>query len=142
MPSPPSCNGSVPLRHVAVARSVSIVTLLLTAGCGSSEADAVWTLDSGQDLDADTTTVRVLVTRLGCNGGVTGQVQEPNIDLADDAVALTFSVRPGPPDSATCPGNDHVPYEVVLPEPLGQRALIDGRCRDGESAASTAYCQP
>ncbi len=125
--------------------AVAVFALLATGACGvlrGTEADAVWVLAPDQDLTAETTRVTVLVMRLGCNSGVTGEVQEPDIDLRDDEVALTFSVRPGPPDSATCPGNDPVRYDVVLPEPLGQRDLVDGRCAEGQEAAGTTFCVP
>ena len=39
-----------------------------------------------------------------------------------------------------CPGNDEVPYEVRLDEPIGQRQLLDGSCRSGGEAASTSFC--
>ena len=68
-----------------------------------------------------------VVSRLGCANGVTGEVHEPEVSLEDDAVVVAFSVDPITTD-ASCPDNDEVPYEVVLPEPLGDRSLVDRQC--------------
>jgi hypothetical protein len=94
-----------------------------------------------QTLDAQTSTFTADVTRLGCNDGVTGTVNDPNIDVTDDEVVVTFTVSPGPPDIAGCPGNEEAPYQVQLPEPLGDRSMTDGACVDGE-ARDTSFCLP
>lgn len=136
-----------------LAGAVLMMTLLmvtLLAGCSSTQSEppgagpnpdtaraepgadvpdggdeATWTLAPGQTIEAETRTFTVLVTRSGCNGGVTGAVNDPTIEMTDDTVALTFTVRTRPPGAATCPGNDAVPYEVELPQPLGDRSLKD-----------------
>jgi len=102
----------------------------------------VWTLAPDQRVDADTTELTVLVSRLGCDSGVTGDVQEPDVRVDDQAVVLTFVVEPGEPRAATCQGNDEMPYDVVLPEPLGRRSLVDGQCADGAEASHTSFCLP
>lgn len=63
------------------------------------------------------------------------------IEAGETDVVVTFFVAAL--DShleQTCPGNDEVPYEVILDEPIGRRQLLDGACRDGGEAASTSFC--
>jgi plastocyanin len=105
---------------------------------GSSET-AVWSIRSAQDVTSASRVFTAYVTRLSCNGGVTGRVLEPTIEKVDTRVVVTFTVEalPGP---HACPGNDQVPIVVDLGEPLGNRQLVDGACRSGGQAATTAFC--
>lgn len=123
--------------------SIVVVTAVLASGCSlfNDEAAATWDLAPDQTLDANTTTFTALVGRLGCNGGVTGEVNDPAIELTDDQVVITFSVSPGEPYSATCQGNDQVATEVELPGAIGDLELVDGECASTE-ATSTEPCQP
>lgn len=100
-------------------------------GADGDNAPAVWELASERRLDDSATSFTVLVSRLGCNSGVTGTVNSPTIVLFETEVVVTFSVSPGEPEIADCRGNDQIPYEVTLPEPLGERVLIDGACEKG-----------
>ena len=129
----------------AAAAQVLLAAILaaLTSGCSvfNRDAAATWDLAPDQTIDANTTTFVALVTRLGCNSGVTGDVNDPDIEVTDEEVVLTFTVSPGEPHAATCRGNEQVPYEVQLPETLGGRELVDGECASGE-ASSTEPCQP
>jgi hypothetical protein len=103
---------------------------------------AVWTLAEGSSLQPSSTRFTAVVTRLGCNNGVTGDVLAPAIRLGETEVVVTFTVAPKASDPASCPGNDQVRYEVVLDEPLRGRALVDGQCRPGGEAVDTAFCHP
>lgn len=128
-------------------RALHVLALVTTvaAGCSAPTGDtatAVWTVAPGQGLDAQTTEIDVLVTRVGCNSGVTGQVVEPDVDLEGDRVIVSFTVRPGEPAAADCPGNDEVPYSLTLPEPLGDRQLVDGQCLSDGEASRTSFCEP
>jgi hypothetical protein len=145
-------------RTAAAAISMLAATL---AGCGSTNvtsapatiepstspptveaggrATAVWRVESKQALDEGSTRFTALVTRLGCNGGVTGTVNSPDVQITPDRIVITFTVSPGPPKGATCPGNGAVPAVVELPEPLGARALVDGACETTE-AETTSFC--
>ena len=112
---------------------VAVLATALLVACGAGDrAVATWDLAPTQVLDSDVTQLTMLVTRLGCNNGATGTVNQPEIRITDDEVVLTFTVSPGPPEAATCPGNDAVAYVVELPESLGARALMDGACRAAE----------
>lgn len=101
---------------------------------------AVWDLSPGQRLERSSTTFVALVSRLGCNGGVTGQVLTPEIHMSESEVVVTFSVALKSPGAAACPGNNQVSYEVSLGEPLRGRALVDGQCLPDGVAASTSFC--
>lgn len=111
------------------------------AGCGAGggTAAATWVVAPDQRISAGTTSFTAEVVRLGCNGGVTGTVEEPAIRLTDEQVVLTFRVSPADPPEADCQGNAAVRYTVELPEPLGDRALVDGACED-RAVADTAPC--
>ena len=101
---------------------------------------AVWDVAPGHRIDEGTTAVAVLVTRLGCNDGVTGAVNPPRVTVSPTDIAIAFTVSPLQTGAAGCPGNDQVEYVVELPEPLGDRPLIDEACVSTE-AANTVYCE-
>ena len=131
-------------RDLAI-RACAIVALsaVLSSGCSlfNDEAVSTWDLTKDQAPDSDTTAFTVDVTRLGCNSGETGSVNDPDIEMTDTQVVITFTVSPGEPSSADCQGNNAVSYDVELPEALGERELVDGGCASTE-ATSTAPCQP
>jgi hypothetical protein len=122
---------------------MAALAAVLFSGCGlfNDEAVATWDLTEDQTPDADTTTFTVDVTRLGCNSGETGTVNDPNIEMSDTQVVITFTASPGEPNTADCQGNNAVSYDVELPEALGERELVDGGCASTE-ARGTAPCQP
>ena len=102
---------------------------------------AVWKLESPSATAPPSTTFTALVSRLGCSGGVTGEVLEPTVEASDTEIIVTFFVASLDSDlEQTCPGNDEVRYEVSLDEPIGDRPLLDGSCRSGGEAASTFFC--
>ncbi len=103
-------------------------------------ADASWALAAGQAVGPTSRQLQVLVTRVGCNSGVTGEVEEPNVEVRSDRVIVTFAVTPGDPRSAHCQGNPAVPFLLALPEPLGDRALVDGQCLTSDDVARTSFC--
>ena len=122
--------------------SVAVAGVLL-GGCGAlpgRTADASWMLAPGQEVGPDAEQLQVLVTRVGCNSGVTGEVEEPEVEVKGDRVIVTFAVSPGEPGSADCQGNPEVPFLLTLPEPLGSRALADGQCLGNDDVAGTAFC--
>lgn len=99
---------------------------------------AIWSLAPGQDLNQDSTEFTALVTRLGCNSGVTGQVMGPGVVITGSRVVVSFTVPPSP--GGLCPGNDSVSVKVRLAEPLGGRALVDGQCTNTR-ASRTYFCE-
>jgi hypothetical protein len=101
---------------------------------------AVWFLGPDQKLRDSSTRFVAVVSRLGCNGGVTGEVLAPEIRRGESEIVVTFAVDPRQPGPAPCQGNDPVPYEVDLGEPLGHRSLVDGECLARGEAVSTSFC--
>lgn len=118
------------------------------ASCdGDGVGDAArWSLQSQtssaptQTLQPEMSIFTARVERLGCSGGVTGTVFDPQIALRDDEVVITFTVDELPDGTQLCPGNDQVAVEVDLGEPIGNRTLVDGACVSGTAAASTGAC--
>lgn len=132
------------LPEMKVATFVVALLATLSAACGAgpgATASAVWTVAPGQNLDSQTTQIDVLVSRVGCNSGVTGRVVEPEIQLQDDRVIVAFGVQPSEAAAANCQGNPEVPYVLTLPEPLGSRQLVDGQCLNDEDTARTVHCE-
>lgn len=137
-------NSSPGTRRRRAMRGVVVAGLVVAASaCSdlSSDAPATWTVQAADHLGPDTTSFTALVSRLGCNNGVTGDVHDPEVSVEPGRVVVTFAVDPIETD-ASCPDNDDVPYEVVLPEPLGDRSLVDGQCASGADASHTALCRP
>lgn len=102
--------------------------------------EAVWFIGQDNPPLPSGSSVSVVVTRLGCHGGVTGQVLEPGVILGSDSIAITFTVEPAAEGTYTCPGNDLVPYVVDVGEPIGPRSLVDGACLPGGGGANTSFC--
>ena len=139
MAPPPRLGACAGRRSAAVLLSAVV---LLSAGCAVDGPgdDAVWTVQPGHQVGPESTTFTAMVRRLGCNNGITGDVQESSVRVEEEAVVVTFYVEPNPRD-ASCPANDEIPVSVELPEPLGDRKLLDGQCsRDGQASGS-AFCR-
>jgi hypothetical protein len=101
----------------------------------SSSGDAAkWRLMPGQDLQKSSTKFTALVWRLACNGGVTGQVLAPTIHKSESQIVVTFRVAAQEPGAKTCNGNNEVPVEVDLGEPMQGRTLVDGQCPPDKEA--------
>ena len=74
-----------------------------------------------------------LVQETQCTGGLTadGRVLPPAILVGSAEVLVIFAVRPPPPPppgttALGCPAPQPTRVEVTLPEPLGERRLLDG----------------
>jgi hypothetical protein len=72
-------------------------------------------------------TISALIRERACASGRSpeGRVVEPAIFSSEDALLISVFVRQ-PAGSQDCPGNPAVPLEIALPEPLGERRLLDG----------------
>lgn len=126
-------------RRLGSALAVTILAAPVAA-CGSTGDVAVWDLGPGQRLGPSSTTFIALVSRFGCNSGVTGEVLAPEVRLEEAEVVVKFRVMPETRGPADCPSNNQVSYEVDLGEPLGDRALVDGECLPGGAAVNTNDC--
>lgn len=99
---------------------------------------ATWELVS-DDITAESTEVRIGVTRLSCANGETGEVLPPEVTYSETQVIVRADVVALPPGAYNCPGNDVVEVTVVLSEPVGERALVDAACLAGD-AVTTSFC--
>lgn len=102
---------------------------------------AIWTLANPNDLTRASATITINVTRLECSSGKTGAIARPVVSVSDDDIIIRADAEPLPDDSAqTCPDNDSVAVTVPLPEPIGDRPLIDAACLE-RPALRTSHCQ-
>ncbi|HEX5828321.1 MAG TPA: hypothetical protein VFY23_12410 [Candidatus Limnocylindrales bacterium] len=90
-------------------------------------AEATWVLAPDQGVGPATTTFVALVTERECASGRSseGRVVGPDVLRTGDAMLVTFAVRPLP-GGQDCQGNPATRVTVILPEPLGDRRLLDG----------------
>lgn len=102
---------------------------------------AVWSLPEESRFGPETASFMADVSRLGCNGGVTGEVLHPVVTYEADRIVVTFAVEPTTGD-ATCQSNKVEPYEVVLDEPIDGRPVVDGHCLAAGAAVDTSFCTP
>ncbi len=136
-----SCNDQDMRRRVLVALAVILLLGIAVGGWWYSQRseEATWAA-SGGDFTESTTRFTALVTQSSCNGGKTNAPRAPQIQLQSDRIVVTFTVEStdSPFGSGhTCPGNPAVPVDVVLPEPIGNRPLVDGTCPSYDAAAAT-----
>lgn len=101
---------------------------------------ATWQFAVPDTVDVETTALTLEVTRLGCSGGVTGDLLTPWIVYEDDRIVIQIDAEPLGDGAYDCQGNDAVPVEVELEEPIGDRELVDGACLEGD-ATTTAACE-
>jgi hypothetical protein len=96
---------------------------------------ATWTVDP-DTIDASSTGFTAEVTRVGCASGLTGTVYPPTVTVGETEIEVTFRAAPLDPEvGQTCQSNDAVSIAVTLPEPIGERRLVDGVCSRREGAA-------
>lgn len=99
---------------------------------------ASWWVDpAGGAVEAASLTVPALVREVACASGhpPNDRLLEPEVFSSADAVLVTFWVRlrPGPQD---CVGNPPFATTLELPEPLGDRRLLDGSVVPPRDAAT------
>ena len=89
-----------------------------------------WRLDPSSEPRADQHELRILVTERTMASGTpaAGRLLSPDLYLGEQRVVLRFYVRPieGYVGRAGKPGKHETPVIVRLPEPLGNRQLLDG----------------
>ena len=135
-----ACSSSDDASNEKPLSSTSVPTNTSAPSTESEHGDpAIWFVSDEEPPTAASTSFTADVTRLGCNGGVTGTVLEPRIESSETSVVVTFDVTasPGPHE---CPSNDRVPVVVELGTAIGDRQLVDGACRS-DRAATTVFCR-
>jgi hypothetical protein len=131
-----SSHRSVPATATTASRSTTTTSTVARV----KSDPAVWTVKSRDDISSRSTSFTAEVSRLGCNGGVTGTVLQPTVQADESRVVVTFTVARAEPGLHTCQSNRAVPFVVKLAEPIGKRQLVDGACRAGSEASTTAWC--
>ena len=86
-----------------------------------------WRLDPDHELTVADTVLRVLVTEQTYSGGsrADGRLLAPDLYLDDDELVLWMFITPRGGFQTRVP-NPETPARVALPEPVGERLLIDG----------------
>jgi hypothetical protein len=86
-----------------------------------------WRLDPTHELSADDTVLRILVTEQTYAGGkrADGRVLDPDLYEDEHELVLTMFVTPLEGFLMRSP-NPETPVRVALPQPVGNRELIDG----------------
>ena len=130
-PSSPSVSATSP--------GVTTTTTVPITDAPAKGDPAVWFINSHDDATSASRSFTAQVTRLSCNGGVTGAVLPPTVEKLDTRIVVTFTVEHSP-RGGTCQGNDRVPVVVDLGEAIGDRQLVDGACGSGSAAATTTFC--
>jgi hypothetical protein len=100
----------------------------LTAVLGNGLGPAEWTLNPAfPPPTAQSTELQILVWELACSGGqpATGRMSPPLAEYEANQLTMTIGVTPVG-GGATCPGPPGTPVVVTLPQPLGDRTLLDG----------------
>jgi len=90
--------------------------------------EAEWRLDPNfPEPTSESIEIHVLVTESACAGGKPpyGRVTPPLVSYSANNLDMTIGVRHGG-GLATCPSNPSLPVTIVLPEPIGDRALEGG----------------
>jgi hypothetical protein len=98
-----------------------------------------WVSPRAPGPTATSTTIHVLVLEESCASGKPpiGRVEPPTIELTDTTVTVTYEIRKTAGDQ-DCQGSTPFAVDLKLPEPLGQRALLDG----GETPPRDALSPP
>lgn len=88
---------------------------------------AVFRLAPGVELTPELTEVELRVSELACNSGrdARGRIQVLDLVPGGDTVTVILATVPRP-GAHDCPGNPETPFTLQLPEPLGDRLLLDG----------------
>ncbi|WP_165909227.1 MULTISPECIES: hypothetical protein [unclassified Rathayibacter] len=118
-----------------------IVAALSSSGCAAAGGEtATWALADPSAVSAQSDRIDLLVSRLECASGVTGETLPPVVSYSAEEVAVRVDVKANGNAAANCQGNDLVPVSVELREPLGERNLVDGACMEGD-ATKTVFCE-
>ena len=88
-----------------------------------------WRIDpSAEPLTRNDTQIGMLVTERECVSGqaMGDRLLGPEVVMTETAVLIAFAASPPPGGFQTCPGNPEQAVLVELPEPLGDREVVDG----------------
>ncbi len=105
---------------------------------------AVFRVAPDAELGPEATDVPLLVTETACNSGedARGRIRVLDIIPAGGTVTILLGIVPRP-GGHECPSNPETPFSLELPEPLGDRVLLDGSsvpARDATTCADLVVC--
>lgn len=88
-----------------------------------------WVLaPSSLPLDPAATSLDILATERECVGGqeMGDRLVEPQVVMTAEKVRVVLAAEPPPGEAFECPGNPETPLTVELPQPIGDREVIEG----------------
>jgi hypothetical protein len=70
----------------------------------------------------------VLLTERECVSGqeIGDRLVGPQIVMTDSSIRIAFAANPPEGDAFTCQGNPETPFVLELPQPIGDREIIEG----------------
>jgi hypothetical protein len=88
---------------------------------------ARWELSPGEEIGADTVSFEARVFEQACASGASpeGRIVGPAVVPLQDSLMVILATRP-PPGSQTCVPGPPATVRIELPEPVGDRQLLDG----------------
>lgn len=94
---------------------------------------ARWELAPGEQIGPGTQSFEVRVFEQACASGASpdGRIISPAVIPLEDSLIVIVATRP-PPGPQTCQPGPPATVQVQLPEPLGDRQLLDGSTFPGE----------
>jgi hypothetical protein len=129
-PGPPASSALPTVSMSAVSSMPSATIASATAGSDGEAAaqPAAWWVDpSALPLAPSATRFRAIVVESACASGASpeGRVLDPIVEYGPTSIIVTIEIRrrPGGHD---CQGNPEYPLDLLLVEPIGGRALLDG----------------
>lgn len=106
----------------------------------SGIAPATWTLDPDVPIDSSSTELSVLVQRVECNSGRTGEVAAVDVEADTAQISIRIDVTPRSRGVGACTNNEQVAHVVRLDEPVGTRDLVDGTCAGSGISPKVLRC--
>jgi hypothetical protein len=105
---------------------------------------AVFRLATDDALAPEATQLDLLVTETACNSGqdARGRIRVLDVVPAGGSISILLGVVPRP-GGQECPSNPETPFTIELPEPLGDRVVLDGSSvppRDATTCPDMAVC--
>jgi hypothetical protein len=88
-----------------------------------------WRLDpDGGELAAASTDLHVVLNERECVGGqeIGDRLIGPQVVMTETQVFVAFAAEQPDGDAFDCQGNPDMPFVVELPEPLGDREIVEG----------------
>jgi hypothetical protein len=127
--------GDPPWVVVALMQSASGWTMDEVGEChlqfvlGKGIAVASWWVDPAAAVPGPDATALMALVDQECGGPLEGRIPSPVVIYAPDAIVVMFGVTTpigGGGEDSICNQSPPISYRVVLTEPLGRRALLDG----------------